>query len=282
MPLEQLTIVAPGILGASVARAAHARGLAKRIVLWARRPGVRKALAGQEWCDAAPASLGAAVKKADLVVLAAPVDVIPELAGQIAAHLPAGAIVTDVGSVKRRIVADCRSALKGRAPFVGAHPMAGSEKTGWMHADAELFQGRTCFVTPDGETDSRAHRVVATFWKDLGASVVNVDPELHDEIVAHVSHLPQLLASALCSFLSSKDPAWGSHSGRGLRDTTRIAGSDPALWRAILEGNREEALGALRGFQRELAVLEKAMAAGKWDAVESVLARGKEYRDRLG
>lgn len=282
MPLGRLAIIAPGLLGASVARAAHARGVADSIAIWARRPGVRREIAKQPWCDAAPAGLPAAVKDADLVVIAAPVDAIPVLAGRIASSLKKSAVVTDVGSVKQDIVAKCQKALKGRAGFVGSHPMAGSEKTGWQHADATLFEDRTCFVTPLADAPSRAHRLVATFWKDLGGRVVNVDPELHDEIVAHVSHLPQVLASALCSFLAGQDPAWGALAGRGLRDTTRIAGSDPELWRPILQGNQREVLAALRGFQAELAGLERAVAGGDWDAVAALMARGKKYRDRLG
>ena len=148
----QLTILAPGLLGASVARAARARGAAKRIVLWARRPEIRLELGQQAWCDAVADTPENAVRDASLVVIAAPVDRIVALAQQIAPALPAGAIVTDVGSVKGDIARLGHAALAPtRHHFVGAHPMAGSEKTGWEHGTDTLFAQRTCFVTPLSE-----------------------------------------------------------------------------------------------------------------------------------
>ncbi|MEZ0218188.1 MAG: prephenate dehydrogenase, partial [Rariglobus sp.] len=132
--LDNLVILAPGLLGGSVARAAHARGLARRITVWARRPESRLQLAAQPWVSSVADTPEAAVAGASLVVLAAPVDKIIELARQIAPHLPAGALVTDVGSVKGELCRACHNALTPHAQFVGAHPMAGSEKTGWENA----------------------------------------------------------------------------------------------------------------------------------------------------
>ncbi|MFZ9683225.1 MAG: prephenate dehydrogenase, partial [Cephaloticoccus sp.] len=154
--LSQLTIVAPGLLGASVARAARERGFAERIVVWARRPEVRLQLAELPWCDAAPATLAEAVAGASLVVIAAPVTQIVPLTEAISPHLPPDAIVTDVGSVKGDISRLGHGVLAGKARFVGSHPMAGSEKTGWEHGSAGLFERRTCFVTPLPETDAAA------------------------------------------------------------------------------------------------------------------------------
>jgi prephenate dehydrogenase len=279
--LAQLTILAPGLLGGSVARAARARGLARRIVIWARRPEVRLALRAQPWCDAVADTPEEAVRAASLVVLAAPVDKIPELARAIAPSLPAGAIVTDVGSVKGEIVRLASAALRPGTHFVGAHPMAGSEKTGWEHGTATLFERRTCFVTPIATTDAPAAETVARFWRDLGLEVVTVDPNRHDEIVAHISHLPQVLASTLCAFLATKDPAWRLYAGGGLRDTTRIAGGDPAMWRAILEQNREEILRALRQYQDELQAFQTALTNRDYLELAARLEHGKAYRDRF-
>jgi cyclohexadieny/prephenate dehydrogenase len=277
----QLTILAPGLLGGSVARAARARGAAERIVLWARRPEVRLKLREQPWCDAVADSPEAAVKDAAFVVIAAPVDRIVPLVKQIAPALRNGAIVTDVGSVKGEISRLGGSALGDRAHFVGAHPMAGSEKTGWEHSSAELFERRTCFVTPRLESAPIAVQSVVEFWHGLGAEVVTVDPDQHDEIVAHISHLPQVLASALCAFLAKKNPAWRNHAGGGLRDTTRSAGSDPQLWRSILEQNRDEVLRALRQFEDELHGLQMALANRDYIDVVARLERGKAYRDQF-
>jgi prephenate dehydrogenase len=277
----QLTILAPGLLGGSVARAVRARGVAQRIVLWARRPEARLKLREQPWCDAVADTPEEAVRDASLVVIAAPVDRIVPLARQIAPALPAGAVVTDVGSVKGEIARLGAAALASRAHFVGAHPMAGSEKTGWEHGTAHLFEHRTCFVTPLPETDARATETVVAFWQALGAEVVTVEADQHDEIVAHISHLPQIIASNLCAFLAQKNPAWRNFAGGGLRDTTRIAASDPQLWRTILEQNRDEVLRALRKFQDELHAFQTALANRDYLEVTARLERGKAYRDQF-
>jgi len=278
---DQLTILAPGLLGGSVAKAARARGLAQRIVVWARRPETRLKLRGQPWCDTVADTPEAAAAGASLVVIAAPVDKIVELARLIAPHLPAGAIVTDVGSVKGEISRLGHAAIHQPAHFVGSHPMAGSEKSGWEHADAELFAHRTCFVTPLPKTDPAAVETVVKFWNDLGAEVTTLDPDAHDEIVAHISHLPQVLASTLCAFLAKKNPAWRNFAGGGLRDTTRIAASDPKLWRTILEQNRDEVLRALRQFQDELQAMQASLSNRDWFDVIARLERGQAYRDQF-
>lgn len=277
----QLTILAPGLLGGSVARAARARGVAQRIVLWARRPEARLKLREQPWCDAVADSPEEAVRGASVVVIAAPVDKIIPLAQQIAPSLSPGTLVTDVGSVKSEIARLGEAALGAQGHFVGAHPMAGSEKTGWEHSTAGLFENRTCFVTPLASTDPQAVQTAVGFWHDLGAEVVTIDPDRHDEIVAHISHLPQVLASVLGGFLAAKNPAWRNYAGGGLRDTTRIAASDPQIWRPILEQNREEILRALRQFQDELQVMQAALANRDWPEVTARLERAKNWRDQF-
>ena len=276
--IVQLTILAPGLLGGSVARAARARGVARRIVIWARRPEVRLQLRDQPWCDAIAETPEAAVRDASLAVVAAPVDRIVPLIQQIAQTVPAGAHVTDVGSVKGEISRLGTAALSHRAHFVGAHPMAGSEKTGWEHGSAGLFEHRTCFVTPLPTTPAAAVAAVVGFWHALGAEVVTLGPDRHDEIVAHISHLPQVIATSLCSFLAKKNQAWRNHAGGGLRDTTRIAGSDPQLWRSILEQNRDEVLRALRQFEDELHTFQIALANRDYIEVTARLERGQAYR----
>ena len=279
--ITQLTILAPGLLGGSVARAARERDVAQRIVLWTRRPESRLKLRAQPWCDAVAETPNAAVRGADLVVIAAPVDQIVPLTRQIAPDLAPGTLVTDVGSVKNEISLLGHAALAPHAHFVGAHPMAGSEKTGWEHGTATLFEHRTCFVTPLVDTAAQATATVVEFWHALGAEVVTVAPDQHDEIVAHISHLPQVIASSLCGFLATKNPAWRDHAGGGLRDTTRIAGSDPQLWRAILEQNRDEILRALSGFEDELHGLRAALANRDYVEVAARISRGKAYRDQF-
>jgi prephenate dehydrogenase len=278
---DQIAILAPGLLGASVARAARHYGAAKRITLWARRPEVRHQLKGQPWCDRVADTPADAVQAAGLVIVCAPVDQIAALVRQTAPALAPDAIVTDVGSVKGEI---CRQSHKVLAPghnFVGSHPMAGSEKTGWEHGRADLFVRRAVFVTPLPETDPRAAEKVAAFWTALEADVASLEPDAHDEIVAHISHLPQVLASTLCASLARRDPKWRNFSGGGLRDTSRIAGSDARLWRTILEQNRDEVLRAVRAYQEELHGMERALANRDWFEVQAILERGKVYRDQF-
>ena len=216
-----------------------------------------------------------------LVVVAAPVDRIADLVAQVAPFLEPDTLVTDVGSVKAEIVRRATAAVVGRGRFVGSHPMAGSEKTGWEHASPTLFDRRTCFVTQNDASDPSAVETLIRFWSDLGSDVATVDPDVHDEIVAHISHLPQVLASSLCSYLATKNPSWANLAGNGLRDTTRIAASDPRIWRSILEQNRDEILRAIREFQDELHAFQTSLSNKDYIDVVARLERGKAYRDRF-
>lgn len=278
---EEIAILAPGLLGASVARAARHYGAAKRVTLWARRPEVRLQLKNQPWCDHVADTPADAAQRAQLVVVCAPVDQIVALVQQIASALPSGAIVTDVGSVKGEISRLSHATLSPRHVFVGSHPMAGSEKTGWEHGRADLFKGRATFVTPLPETDPKAAERVAAFWAALESDVATVEPDVHDEIVAHISHLPQVLASTLCASLARREHRWRNYAGGGLRDTTRIAGSDPKLWKTILAQNRDEVLRAVRAYQEELHGLERALANRDWFEVQAILERGRAYREQF-
>jgi prephenate dehydrogenase len=276
-----IAILAPGLLGGSAAMAARAAGAATRISVWARRPETRVALREQSWCDEVADSAESAVKSADLVLIAAPVDRIVPLTQQIAGSLQSHAIVTDVGSVKGEICRHAHAAMEGRGHFVGSHPMAGSEKTGWEHGSAQLFAQRTCFVTPLPETNAAAVERVAWFWKELGGEPVTVSPDEHDEIVAHISHTPQVIASTLCALLARKNPAWRNFAGGGLRDTTRIAASNPELWRTILEQNRDEVLRALTSYEDELHAFKTALANRDWPEIITRMELARDYRSRF-
>lgn len=278
--IEHLAILAPGLLGASVARAARARGLAAKITVWARRPEVRDAIRSQDWVDEVAESPEAAVAQARLVILAAPVDKIIELDRQIAPHLRAGAIVTDVGSVKGPICAAAATHTRTHgAAFIGSHPMAGSEKTGWEHGSANLFENRVTFVTPSPDTPAAAIKTLDDFWRGCGSTVVNVPPLRHDEIVAHISHLPQAAATSLACALAGKDGQWRHLAGNGLRDTTRIAGSDATMWVEIFQHNREAVLHALAAYENELAGFRRALERGDWAEIRTRLESGKQWRD---
>lgn len=280
MAIAHLAILAPGLLGASVARAARARALADTITIWARRPEVRDALRNQPWVDHVADSPEAAVAHSSLIVLAAPVDKIIDLDRQIAPALAPGAIVTDVGSVKGPI---CQAAATLTRPsgavFIGSHPMAGGAQTGWEHGTASLFEGRVTFITPSADTPSAALSTLEAFWRGLGSTVVTRSPAEHDAIVAHISHLPQALATTLACALATKDGQWRGLSGNGLRDTTRIAASDAAMWIEIFQHNRPAVLSALATYETELTRFRHALEASDWPAIHAQLATGKTWRD---
>jgi prephenate dehydrogenase len=225
---------------------------------------------------------GEAVAGSDFVVVCPPVDRIVSLVEEVAPFLGPEAVVTDVGSVKGSLVRHAAAAVRDRARFVGSHPMAGSDRTGHVHADPDLFRGRPCFVTPLPDTDPDAIQRVVDFWRALDAVVVTEKPETHDEIVAHVSHLPHALASVLCATLAARDRRWRALAGPGLRDTTRIAASDEDLWRAIFQLTRDEVLRSIRAFQQELEFFQAALANDDLFAVRAILERGRDYREGLG
>ena len=278
---DQITILGPGLLGASIGIAARERGLAKRIVSWSRRAETRANCLDQPWCDGVFDSAGEACRGSQLVVICTPVETIAPLLATISSDLEAGALITDVGSTKSLICRSAKGVDLGGATFIGSHPMAGSEQTGMSHARGDLFEGAACIVTPleDPQIDSAGK--ISSFWEALGMQVTHTSPERHDEVVAHISHLPHLLSSALCSFLAEKDPAWQNLSGGGLRDTTRIASGDPSLWRQILESNREEVIRAISGLEDAIHQLKSALANEDSNRLRQLLERGKNYRDKM-
>jgi len=276
-----ITIIGPGLLGASLLQAARKNGLCKRTVAWSRRPETRIKCEQQDWCDTITATLSEAAAKGDLIVVCTPVETIVPIIQEIQAHLQPGTIITDVGSTKSLICRQAHAAVPEGTHFIGSHPMAGSEKTGLEHAQADLFQRRACFVTPLLDTDATACEKVVRFWTQIGMDVQTTNPEKHDEIVANISHLPHILASTLCCHLAKQDTTWINYAGGGLRDTTRIASGDPHLWKSIIQQNREEILHAITGFEQEIHNMRAAIYNDNLFDVINILERGKQYRDRF-
>lgn len=279
---QQITILGPGLLGASLAMAVKERGLATRVVTWSRRPESRAKCLNQSWCDAVLDTPEQAVVGSDLVVICTPVQTIVPLLVQIRPALATDALITDVGSTKSLICREARSALEGHsATFLGAHPMAGSEQAGMEHAQSDLFEKAACMLTPLDQASSAAIVKLSAFWETLGMTVSIVSPEKHDEIVAHVSHLPHLLASTLCGYLATQDDTWRTLAGGGLRDTTRVASGDPQLWKQILEQNSDEVLRAIEGFEQQLHHLKTDLLNQNSLGIVAQLERGKTFRDQL-
>lgn len=278
---EQISILGTGLLGASLAMAIKERGISQRTVVWSRSAGTRDRCRQADWCDLVCPEAKDAVAGSDLVVICAPVKAIVPLLNTIATSLEENVLVTDVGSTKQNICLNAEPILKANQTFIGSHPMAGSEQSGMLHAHAKLFESAACILTPTPGVPSEKTTRLHNFWEAMGMITHEMSPQQHDEIVAHISHLPHLLATTLCNSLAKKSPSWATLAGGGLRDTTRIAAGDPVLWQQILSDNRDAVLLALQGFEEELAIIRNILGAEEDCALEDALDTGKSYRDKL-
>ncbi len=281
--IRRLTIVGLGLLGGSLAKAARAESLAREIVAVGRRVASLEPALADGTVDRITTDIAEGVADADLVVLATPV-------ATLAAQLPAvwraaaeGALVTDVGSAKARIVR-AAEALAAKRPlaFVGGHPMAGSNLAGYGVSRADLFRGALVILTPTERTSVDALKRASELWEAVGSRVMSLDPVTHDRAVAAVSHLPHLVADALVAAVARMDPQFFDVAARGFKDTTRIAASDPAVWREIFQQNREALGEALAAFRGALGRLEGILAAGDDAAIESALEAIRQTRAELG
>ena len=272
--LQKIAILGPGLLGGSIGLAARQRKVAVKVAVWARRQEAADEAYKLGAADEATTDLRRAVADAELVVLAVPIGAMPALAKQI----PAGCVVTDVGSVKYPVV----NALAGLLPkFVGSHPMAGSEQAGIEAARRELFDNTVCIVTPREDTDKAALNLVFEFWKSLGCQVRTLAPQEHDEIVARISHLPHLVAAAVVNVVCSDGAHPLNFVGPGFKDFSRIASGPPEMWTEIAVENRQEIARGLDHLIEELGKLRAALENADAIELRAMLKRAKHYRDEL-
>jgi prephenate dehydrogenase len=220
--------------------------------------------------------VAAATRGADLVILATPVSSMPEVLEEISPQLKGGAIVTDVGSVKGAVAATLPDLLPEGVSFVGSHPMAGSHRKGVEHAQVDLFEGACCVITPLAETDESVVDRLRLFWEALGARVRERSPVDHDDQVAWISHAPHVLAFAFSHALRALPLGSGELAGSGIKDFTRIARSDAALWGDILSANQKSLAGPIEEFRQSLGELALAIETGDADKVEQFLASASE------
>jgi prephenate dehydrogenase len=279
MLFEQITIIGVGLIGGSVGLAAKARGVARRVVGVGRDARNLARAVERGAIDAFDTDPAEGVRLADLVVVCTPVDRVAETVLRLAPHCRDGAIVTDAGSTKAALVGDIERGLRDGVHFVGAHPIAGSEKTGVEHARADLFDGRATVVTPTPRTNEAACARVTDFWRALGSRVSTMPPDDHDEALAFTSHLPHAVASAVAG---ATDPELLALTAGGFRDVTRVAAGDPNLWAAIFEANRDAVLAALGAFTDRLTEFRKLLESGDRAGLERWLTEGKQVRDALG
>jgi prephenate dehydrogenase len=281
LKIGKLVVIGVGLVGGSFSLALKKARAVRHVVGVGRS---RKNLATARRLriiDEASTDAARAVRDADLVLLAVPVGQMAQIMAHIAPHLPAHAIVTDGGSTKQDVVACARRFLGGHfARFVPAHPIAGTEKSGATAAFAGLYRGRSVIITPQPGTAAPALRLVRAAWQHCGARIVQLDAREHDSIFAAVSHLPHVLAFTLVNALARRPNARAlfGFAGGGLRDTVRIAGSSPEMWRDICIANREPLLAALDEYEKELEGVRSAIESGDGASLERLFERARAAR----
>jgi cyclohexadieny/prephenate dehydrogenase len=279
--VRSIALIGLGLIGSSIARAARAAMPAVRLAAFDADPAVRARARALGLADFVAETAGEAVETADLVILCVPVGAMAEAAGAIAGRLPGHAIVSDVGSSKASVAAALRAALPG-ARIVPAHPVAGTENSGPDAGFADLFKGRWCILTPDEDADPGAVEIVSAFWTGLGANVATMDPRHHDLVLAVTSHIPHLIAFTIVGTASDLERVTQSevikYSAGGFRDFTRIAASNPTMWRDIFLTNREAVLDVLQRFTEDLSLLQRAIRGGDGDTLLDLFTRTRAIR----
>lgn len=283
MRFDRVAVIGVGLMGGSFSLALKEKKLCGHVVGVGRSPANMNLALERGAIDSIEADVAAAVRGADLVLVATPVAQFSGVMPAIEKALKPGAIVTDAGSTKRDVVAAARAALGARiAQFVPAHPVAGAEHSGAAAANPELFRGRRLVLTPLEENRKQDVETIAELWSAIGARVSRMTPEEHDQVFAAVSHLPHLLAYALVSELSERPNSaqlFGYAAG-GFRDFTRIASSDPEMWRDICVANRDRLLHELHLFENKLKTIGTMLEAGDAASLEKLFAEARVAREK--
>ncbi len=279
---DRVALIGFGLIGGSIARAARAQGLAGEIVTTARSARTRARVSELGVVDRVVETNVDAVKDADLVILCIPVGACGPVAQEIAPHLKPGAIVSDVGSVKGAVVRDMAPHLPAGVHFIPAHPVAGTEHSGPDSGFAELFINRWCILTPPDGSDADALERLRAFWAALGAKVEIMTPDHHDLVLAITSHLPHLIAYTIVGTADELGQVTSSEvmkfSAGGFRDFTRIAASDPIMWRDVFLANKEAVLEMLGTFNEDLSKLTRAIRRGDGAALFEHFTRTRAIR----
>jgi prephenate dehydrogenase len=283
---KQVAIVGVGLIGGSLGMLLKRDGLADSVVGIGRRIENLKTAVELGAIDRYVSDARDGVRDADLVILATPVDTYERHLREWGPSLRPGAIVSDVGSVKGTLVEQAEQLLPNTVRFVGAHPIAGKEKTGVAAGSVTLFKGARCILTPTKRTEPQALQAIRALWEAAGSIVLTMDPMLHDKVLGAVSHLPHVAAFALINALSEVQRTTPeldllTYSGGGLRDTTRIAASSPEMWRDIFLWNRDNLVAQIEVYERHLQQLKRLIQSGDGPAIERELERAKKVREQL-
>ncbi len=279
---ERIALIGIGLIGSSIARDIKEFGLAREVVVSTRREETLKRAEELKLGTSYTASVADAVSDADLIIVSVPVGASEEVAKQIAPHLKVGAIVTDVGSTKASVIAQMAPHMPEHVHFIPGHPLAGTEKSGPDAGFAGLFRDRWCIFTPLPGTDAEALDRLKGFWLALGSRVDEMDPEHHDKVLAIVSHLPHIIAYNIVGTADDLSTVTESevikYSASGFRDFTRLAASDPTMWRDICLHNKDAILEMLARFSEDLAYLQRAIRWGEGDKLFELFSRTRDIR----
>ncbi|MFY0692443.1 MAG: prephenate/arogenate dehydrogenase family protein [Paracoccaceae bacterium] len=279
---ERVALIGLGLIASSMAHAIRRGGLAGEIVGYARSRETRETAREMGLCDRIEESAADAVQGADLVVLCVPVGAMEAVARDIAPALKAGATVSDVGSTKRAVIAAVSPNLPEGVHFVPAHPLAGTEQSGPTSGFAELFDNRWCLMTPEEGTDAGAIAKLTALWTGMGANVEEMDPDHHDLVLAVTSHAPHLIAYTMVGVADDlrrvTDSEVVKYSAAGFRDFTRIAASDPTMWRDVFLTNKDATLEILGRFTEELFALQRAIRTGDGQHLHDYFTRTRAIR----
>ena len=279
---DRIALIGIGLIGSSIARDVKELGLARDVVVSTRSADTLKRAEELALGTAYELSAADAVKDADLVVVSVPVGASEAVARQIAPHLKPGAIVTDVGSTKASVIAQMAPHMPDNVHFIPGHPLAGTEKSGPDAGFTGLFQGRWCIFTPLPGTDAGALATLRAFWGALGSKIDEMDPEHHDKVLAIVSHLPHIIAYNIVGTADDLETVTQSevikYSASGFRDFTRLAASDPTMWRDVCLHNKDAILEMLARFSEDLAYLQRAIRWGEGDKLFDLFTRTRAIR----
>lgn len=282
LAFERITLIGIGLIGSSIAREIREQGLAGHVTISTRSAETLRRAEELGLGDSYTRSAAEAVKGADLVIISVPVGASGAVAAEIAAHLKPGAIVTDVGSTKASVIAQMQPHMPSNVHFIPGHPIAGTEKSGPDAGFVGLFKGRWCILTPLEGTDPAAIAALKAFWQSLGSMVDEMDPQHHDKVLAIVSHLPHIIAYNIVGTADDLETVTESevikYSASGFRDFTRLAASDPTMWRDVCLHNKDAILEMLSRFSEDLAYLQRAIRWGEGDKLFELFTRTRAIR----
>jgi cyclohexadieny/prephenate dehydrogenase len=282
---ETIALIGIGLIGSSLAHVIRREGLANTINISTRSPATLARAEELHLGDHYFSDVGAAVTGADLVIVCVPVGSSEAVAKSIAPHLKTGAVVTDVGSTKASVIAQMQPHLPSSVHFIPGHPIAGTEKSGPDAGFAELFENRWLILTPVAGTDEGEIEKLSQFWQACGSNVDRMDPDHHDLVLAIVSHLPHIIAYNIVGTADDLEAVTQSevikYSASGFRDFTRLAASDPTMWRDVCLHNRDAILEMLSRFSEDLASLQRAIRWGDGDALFNLFSRTRTIRKSI-